>query len=97
MLRRKNDNVLVGLKKKKNVTFEQNQIDDLYAHMKELRPFSAIEMDVLYGHFFDYMVLGGMPEVVNTFVKQGNFSGTLEKQRQLLLDYEEDITKYATA
>lgn len=95
MLRRKNDNVLVGLKKKKNVTFEQNQIDDLYAHMKELRPFSAIEMDVLYGHFFDYMVLGGMPEVVNTYVKQGNFSGTLEKQRQLLLDYEEDITKYA--
>lgn len=75
--------------------FEQPQIENLYAHMKELRPFSALEMDVLYGHFFDYMVLGGMPEVVNTYIKQGNFSGTLEKQRQLLLDYEEDITKYA--
>ncbi len=32
---------------------------------------------------------------VNHFVKNNNFSGTLAMQRQLLLDYEEDITKYA--
>ena len=38
------------------------------------------------------MVLGGMPEVVFTFIKQKNYSGTLKIQKQLLLDYEEDIT-----
>lgn len=75
--------------------YDEQRIDDLYLRMKELRPFSSLEMDVLFGLFFDYMVLGGMPEVVNTYITQGNFSGTLEKQRQLLLDYEEDITKYA--
>ena len=75
--------------------YDEQRIDDLYLHMKELRPFSSLEMDVLFGLFSDYMVLGGMPEVVNTYITQGNFSGTLEKQRQLLLDYEEDITKYA--
>lgn len=75
--------------------YDAERIDDLYLHMKELRPFSPLEMDVLFGLFFDYVVLGGMPEVVNTYITQGNFSGTLEKQRQLLLDYEEDITKYA--
>ena len=42
-----------------------------------------------------YMVLGGMPAVVFTFVTQKNYSGTLKMQKQLLLDYEEDITKYA--
>ena len=45
--------------------------------------------------FREYMVLGGMPEVAFTFIKKKNYSGTLKIQKQLILDYEEDITKYA--
>jgi hypothetical protein len=41
------------------------------------------------------MVIGGMPAIVNSFVTNKNYSGTLKMQRQILLDYEEDITKYA--
>ena len=41
------------------------------------------------------MVLGGMPAVVSSFIAKKNYSGTLAMQRQILLDYEEDITKYA--
>ena len=41
------------------------------------------------------MVLGGMPAVVRMFVEKKNYSGTLQLQKQILLDYEEDITKYA--
>jgi predicted AAA+ superfamily ATPase len=36
-----------------------------------------------------------MPAVVSAYLDNRNFSGTLTRQRQLLLDYEEDITKYA--
>ena len=36
-----------------------------------------------------------MPEVVNTYIVNKTFSGTLPLQQQLLKDYEEDITKYA--
>ncbi len=36
-----------------------------------------------------------MPEIVNTFVKNKNYSGTLKMQKQILADYKEDITKYA--
>ena len=36
-----------------------------------------------------------MPAVVWRYIQTGNFSGTLALQNQLLLDYEEDITKYA--
>lgn len=70
-------------------------IDEIYRHLVEIKPFSSLEMDTLYNLFLDYAVLGGMPAVVNTFVKNGNFSETLNIQRQLLKDYEEDITKYA--
>jgi predicted AAA+ superfamily ATPase len=51
-------------------------------------------MDVLFELFRDYATIGGMPEVVNTYIKNKNFSGTLGIQKQLLKDYEEDITKY---
>lgn len=70
-------------------------VEGLFRHMLLLEPFSKLEMDTLMAHFRDYMTLGGMPEVVNTYISQGHFSGTLELQRQLLKDYEEDITKYA--
>ena len=46
-------------------------------------------------NFREYMILGGMPAVVNYFVKKKNYSGTFKLQRQILLDYEEYITKYA--
>ena len=46
-------------------------------------------------NFREYMVLGVMPAIVDAFVKNKNYSGTLKMQKQILLDYEEDITKYA--
>ena len=66
-----------------------------YRHMIELKPFSQLEMDTIMNVFRDYMSLGGMPEVVKMYIDNGHFGGTLELQRQLLKDYEEDITKYA--
>ena len=75
--------------------YNSSLIDDLYSHMEELKPLSALQMQKLTELFRYHMIIGGMPEVVNTFVTQGNFGGTLQLQQQLLLDYEEDITKYA--
>ena len=75
--------------------YQPEQIEDLYHHMVELKPFSQLEMDTIMNVFRDYMSLGGMPEVVKMYIDNGHFGGTLELQRQLLKDYEEDITKYA--
>ena len=63
--------------------------------MKELTPLSDSQFNVLLERFHQYMVLGGMPEIVKLFVNQKNYSGTLALQKQIVLDYEEDITKYA--
>ena len=75
--------------------YKENQIDDLYEHMKTLTPFSNTELSVMFENFKEYMIIGGMPAIVNSFVKNNNYSGTLKMQRQILQDYEEDITKYA--
>ena len=75
--------------------YSETQIEDLYTHIAEQKPFSQLEMDVMFRHFLDYILVGGMPAIVRDFVCQNNFSGILKKQQMLLLDYEEDITKYA--
>ncbi len=75
--------------------YKEEQIEEMYNHMINLIPFSEIEMNVYTNAFQDYIVLGGMPAVVFQYIKQKNFSGTLAMQKQILLDYEEDITKYA--
>lgn len=75
--------------------YTEDFVEDLFANMVAVKALSPLQMEVLWELFRDYVTLGGMPEVVNTYVKRKNFSGTLALQRQLLLDYEEDITKYA--
>jgi hypothetical protein len=75
--------------------YSRKQIEDLYQHMIRLEPFSQLELDTMMELFRDYMTLGGMPEVVKMYIDNGHFEGTLKLQRQLLKDYEEDITKYA--
>ncbi len=75
--------------------YKEEQIEDFYNHMITLTPFSQVELDILFENFREYLVLGGMPAIVNTFIKNKNYSGTLKLQKQILLDYEEDITKYA--
>lgn len=74
--------------------YKEEQIESLYECMKNLTPLSETQFNVLLDRFHQYMVLGGMPEVVKLFVDQKNYSGTLALQKQIILDYEEDITKY---
>ncbi len=75
--------------------YHPEQIDSLYQHMLLVEPLTDLEFKVFSQVFKEYMVIGGMPAVVRLFVENDNYSGTLRLQRQLLKDYEEDITKYA--
>lgn len=75
--------------------YTENHINDLYAHMQQLQPFTDLEMNIMLDLFHSYMVTGGMPAIVDTYIQQKNFANLLQMQRNLLRDYEEDITKYA--
>lgn len=75
--------------------YTEEQIEDLYKCMLEVKPLTHTQYEVMMENFKEYMIIGGMPAIVNKFITQKNYSGTLEMQKQILLDYEEDITKYA--
>ena len=75
--------------------YDDKTAGSMLEHMVNVQPFNAVEMNVYHGLFLDYAVLGGMPAVVREFVEKKTFEGTLEMQRQLVADYEEDIRKYA--
>lgn len=72
------------------------QIENLLEHMLDLQAFNATEMSVYASLFLDYCVLGGMPAVIRQYLKTGLFTETAEIQKQIMLDYEEDIRKYAS-
>ena len=75
--------------------YKPEQIDDLYKHMLEITPLTNTQYDVMMSNFKDYMIVGGMPALVSRYVENKNFSGILKMQEQILIDYEEDIVKYA--
>lgn len=75
--------------------YTETQIEDLYMYMKNCKPLSELEYKIMIDNFHEYMIIGGMPAIVRTFIENKNYSGILNMQKQILLDYKEDITKYA--
>ena len=75
--------------------YSQEQINSILIHMIDNKPFNENELSIFKSLFLDYCVLGGMPAVVKTYIETGLFSGTLDAQKQIRLDYEEDVRKYA--
>lgn len=62
-----------------------------------ITPISDSAHDLLMEHFMNYMILGGMPEVVQTYVDNPTDYTALEKTYSgLIQGYLEDIEKYAS-
>ena len=76
--------------------YGNDTVENLLSHMKELSPFSELEMSVFHSLFLDYNILGGMPAVVREYIERNTFEGSLDTQKQLISDYKEDIRKYAS-
>nr|MCH4208371.1 AAA family ATPase [Solobacterium sp.]MCH4222606.1 AAA family ATPase [Solobacterium sp.]MCH4266702.1 AAA family ATPase [Solobacterium sp.] len=51
--------------------------------------------ETLMKYLREYMAVGGMPEVVNTFIKTGNYNEIQSVQEQIVTAYLDDISKYA--
>lgn len=64
-----------------------------YFEKKEVVPSAMHER--MMNLFKEYIVVGGMPRVVNDFVQNHNFANVLKIQKAILSDYEDDIAKYA--
>ena len=75
--------------------YDASFAEDMLEHMRKLIPFNTLELSILEELFLDYCILGGMPAVIREFIEKNTFEGSLAVQRQLIMDYREDIRKYA--
>lgn len=75
--------------------YSEDVISDMLKHMLEVEPFTELEQNIFSNLFLEYCILGGMPAIIDNYIKKGTFEGSLELQHQLLTDYENDIVKYA--
>ena len=76
--------------------YDSSFAGDLLEHMIQLRPLGNLLKETLSGLFFNYCILGGMPAILRSYIENDSFAGTLNMQRQIILDYEEDVRKYAS-
>lgn len=77
------------------IGYPEDIADDMLSHMTENKPFTQAELTKYFSLFMDYILLGGMPAVLRAYVTTQTFERTIQIQKQLLLDYQEDIQKYA--
>lgn len=75
--------------------YSSETISDMLFHMLDGKVFSEAEYSTFSNLFLEYCILGGMPAIVSNYIEKGTFEGSLALQRQLLVDYENDIVKYA--
>lgn len=57
----------------------------------------SLSKDMLDQRLKEYLVVGGMPEVVDTFAKTNDLAETRRLQLQILSDYDNDFGKHAPA
>ncbi len=76
--------------------YSDEQINTLLIdNILKLKPYSSLILNQMNKLFMDYIIVGGMPAIVNHYIQTKTFSNLLDMQKQLLKDYDDDIGKYA--
>lgn len=74
--------------------YDENQINFIFSFLKDLKPLPEAIFEKLNVLFKQYIYCGGMPRIVDEYVQSNVFNEVFALQKQLYIDYEEDITKY---
>lgn len=75
--------------------YSDDVAEDMLEHMQSHHCFTNGELELYSSLYMDYILLGGMPAVIHDYLLTRTFERTLDIQRQILKDYQEDIRKYA--
>ena len=74
--------------------YSEVQIEDFLNPVSEGRAFSEAVVETMDRLFMDYCVLGGMPDVVESYFVKRSFEGVPRIQKRILADYRADVRKY---
>lgn len=78
------------------VDYGEDRIAILKQYFETKEKIPAVIHDTMLKHLREYIAVGGMPAVVNTFVEQKHFGLVQEEQQKILDSYFDDISKYAS-
>ena len=70
-------------------------VDLLRDCYQRLQPVPQLIHDQISRYWREYLVVGGMPDVVRTFLEQDDFQQVVRTQRSIMTTYRADIAKYA--
>ena len=79
---------LWALNEKKDIAKE------MLVHMIELQPFTQNEMNKYNELFINYLIIGGMPNVVKSYITNNNFQNISQLQKDIVDGYKDDARKY---
>jgi len=72
-----------------------HSIDDIRQYFVKKEKVPAAMHEKMMQLFKEYIVIGGMPRVINEFVTTHNFANAFKIQKSIISDYIDDIAKYA--
>ena len=73
----------------------ENAIDTLNDIFNSKEKIDSVLNEKYLEYINDYLVVGGMPEVVNEYIKNKNYQDVNQVQNKILNSYRDDIIKYA--
>ena len=76
--------------------YDAKFVENIFQNLLEAKQLTKLMHKTIMSAFLDFCALGGMPDVVSSYIQLGTFEGSLQTQKQLVIDYEEDIRKYAS-
>ena len=77
--------------------YKDSHIKDLEEYYKNEQMVPEGLHNVYNNLFLQYIVVGGMPEVVQTFIETNNIGLVVKKQQAIIDNYSKDIAKYSTS
>jgi len=69
-------------------------LDIIKACYKNSMPMSDVMHDKALDLYYDYLTIGGMPEVVQEYINSNSVINAIDYQKNIIESYKNDITKY---
>lgn len=73
----------------------EEYISNLVLNMQTMTPLSESMFNFMYDIMLNYIVVGGMPAVVNSFINRHMIDEVLQLQRDIINGYRDDMVKYS--
>lgn len=77
------------------IGIKESLIEDVREKFKQKKPIDEYILKQLNTQFRMFLIVGGMPRIVNEYVKEKSLSKVITLQKAMIEDYKLDVVKYA--